>query len=398
MRFRRQPPVYSPVTFPSIWRAAVRAVRPASEPTAALGRWLTREYSAAAAVLFGSGTQALQVALRLALRRVHGSAVGLPAFTCFDVASAAVGVDAHIVLYDLDPATLAPDLDSLARVMERGVRVAVVSPLYGFPVDWEAIESVLAHYGGVGIEDAAQGFQARWRGRSVGSFGPISVLSFGRGKGWTGGVGGALLLRGDASRDDLETLQPEYAGWAAELRVVVLLLAQWALGRPGWYAIPAAIPWLELGETIYRDPTSPRAATRAAAACLERSRDAAEQEAAVRRANGLALLHALRRGSDAVTIKPLPGAAASFLRLPVRLSRGLAGFSEPARARRLGILRAYPSVLAELPQVSARMDGAGGRWPGAADLARTLFTAPTHSRLSTSEYQEMVGLLLGYRG
>src|SRR2546425_404580 len=105
-----------------------------------------------------------------------------------------------------------------------------------------------------------------------------------------------------------------------------------------------------------------------------------------------------RRGSGAVTIKPLPGAAASFLRLPVRLSRGLAGFSEPARARRLGILRAYPSVLAELPQVSARMDGAGGRWPGAADLARTLFTAPTHSRLSTSEYQEMVGLLLGYRG
>ena len=29
------------------------------------------------------------------------------------------------------------------------------------------------------------------------------------------------------------------------------LLGQWSFGRPGAYWIPAAMPWLRLGETIY---------------------------------------------------------------------------------------------------------------------------------------------------
>ena len=42
-------------------------------------------------------------------------------------------------------------------------------------------------------EDAAQEAGATLHGRRLGSFGDLSVLSFGRGKGVTGGGGGALL-------------------------------------------------------------------------------------------------------------------------------------------------------------------------------------------------------------
>jgi hypothetical protein len=82
-------------------------------------------------------------------------------------------------------------LQSLERLLQRGARVVVVASLYGFPVDWDAVAGVLAPYGAIAIEDAAQGDHAAWRGRPLGSVGPISVLSFGRGKGWTGGGGGA---------------------------------------------------------------------------------------------------------------------------------------------------------------------------------------------------------------
>jgi len=254
---RQQLPVHSPITLQSIWKAAEEAILTGSDAQNDLRVLLAQEYAAEQTLLFGSGTQALQVAICLALRETGDSPVALPAFSCFDVGAAAVGARAQIRLYDLDPNTLGPDLDSLARVLDRGTRVVVVAPLYGFPVDWASMDGVLALHDAVAIEDAAQGYQARWRGRPLGTLGPMSVLSFGRGKGWTGGAGGALLLRGTGARD-VARLSLDRRGLLDELRVLGMLTAQWLFGRPEIYWLPTAVPWLGLGETIYRDPTPPR--------------------------------------------------------------------------------------------------------------------------------------------
>src|SRR5437899_1804453 len=82
--------------------------------------------------------------------------VALPAYTCYDVATAAVAVDARIALYDVDPATLAPDMASLTATLAEGARIVVVAPLYGVPVDWDAIEQCVRTFGAVAVEDAAQ--------------------------------------------------------------------------------------------------------------------------------------------------------------------------------------------------------------------------------------------------
>jgi perosamine synthetase len=391
---RRQPPVYSPVTLAGLWEALRPHVRVQPDPRDGLAELLARAYSADQALLFGTGTQALQVALEVALRRTRGSVVALPAFTCFDVAAAAVGAGARIELYDLDPATLSPDVDSLNRALARGARVAVIAPLYGFPVDWDAVETSLARHGALGVEDAAQGSQAKWRGRVVGSLGSISVLSFGRGKGWSGAAGGALLLRGSAARWGVERRSGGHSGQSAELRVLARLLGQWALGRPGVYGIPAALPWLRLGETVYRDPQPPRAMAWAAAACVAALRGPAEREATARRANGSALVAALESRAPGLLIRPLPGAEPAYLRLPVRLARGLASLgSPPQRARSLGVLPSYPSPLAAVPEVRARLRTACERFAGAEALSRELFTVPTHSLVTEAERQEMLRLL-----
>src|SRR5262249_36974288 len=151
---------------------------------------LRSRYDARVVHLTSSGTSALQVAIRLARVRAGDGPVALPAYGCYDIASAAVGADLPIALYDVDPATLSPDLDSLSAVLAGGARIVVVAPVAGMPVDWSGVEQCAGAFGAFLVEDAAQGHGAFLRGRPVGSLGPLSVLSFGRGKGWTGGAGG----------------------------------------------------------------------------------------------------------------------------------------------------------------------------------------------------------------
>src|SRR5439155_883687 len=142
--------------------------RPAFRVASAVWRQLTLALRAAAATLGGG----------------EPPVVALPAYACYDVATAAVAVNARIALYDVHPATLAPDLASLTATLAEGARIVVVAPLYGMPVDWDAIEQCVAAFGALAIEDAAQGHGASWRGRPLGSLGRLSVLSFSRGKGW----------------------------------------------------------------------------------------------------------------------------------------------------------------------------------------------------------------------
>ena len=87
--------------------AAKSVARLARFPRSDLVAVLKREFQADEVVLCGSGTQALQLGLVVASKTV-GSAgpVALPAYTCFDVATAALGAEARIHLYDIDPTTL----------------------------------------------------------------------------------------------------------------------------------------------------------------------------------------------------------------------------------------------------------------------------------------------------
>ena len=391
---RRQLPVSSPLSLPVIWSAVVQATRLTPDPRKALATLLAEEFSAESVVLCGSGTEALQLALRAAKQLLDEPprTVALPAFTCYDVGAAAVGAGARIALYDLDPATLAPDFDSLRAVLKQGARVVVVSPLYGVPIDWDALERIVAPFGAVAIEDAAQGHGATWRQRPLGSLGKISVLSFGRGKGWTGIRGGALLLR-SGWQNASAAEQRSGSGVGSDLKVVIAAVAQWALGRPGLYALPAAIPWLELGETVYRDPSPVSPLTRAAAAMVLKSRSAALREAERRRLNAAAFLADLRSSPHIGTVDVNEGGQAGYLRLPLRLSSGLSSLPDPARAIRLGLAPSYPTTLAEVQEVKALMSESEGRWPGGEELSRDLVTLPSHSRLKGRERAQVLRLL-----
>lgn len=389
---RRQPPVYSPVSWGDVAGAARACLFSRSDPRDHLADALRRRYGAHVALLTGSGTQALQLALEVSRAAVGEPApiVALPSFSCFDVASAAVGAGVRVTFYDIDPATLGPDLDSLRHALCRvRASIVVISPLYGVPVDWDVVESLAAECGALVIEDAAQGFGASWRERPLGSFGPLSVLSFGRGKGWTGGSGGALLLSWRPPRSPVL----KNTGPVAEVRVALQALGQAVLGHPGAYALPAALPWLGLGTTRYRPPRVPCGMTRAGAALLLASQGAAEVEAAVRRAAGNTLRAWAEAVNHAGNITPLADATPGYLRFPLRMAGGIRGLSSPVSAGRVGVAASYPAPLPSLPALRALCVGEPTRCPGATELAQELVTLPTHSLLSREDWHPLLGLL-----
>ncbi len=396
-RWRRLPPAYSPVPPGAIRRALAGAQR-GDAVCAELAGALAETYHAPTVALLDSGTHALQLAIGIA-SGLAGAArgVAIPAYTCFDVATAAVAGGSPVMPYDVDPNTLEPDLDSLAAALRAGAGVVVVAPLFGAGVAWDEITAAATRTGAVVVEDAAQGHGSAWRGTAAGGHAALSVLSFGRGKGWTGAGGGALLLRGAAAQAfDASFAVAHVRG--SSVAAVGRAVAMRAMIHPSRFAITAAIPWLRVGETWYRNPDAPRRMAPATAALLLASRAAADVEAAARRLAAADYRRCLVAIPAVIPLLPVAHAQPGYLRFAIRLRRGVAGFGDPARAHGLGIAPGYPATLSELPALRARLAPASraGRFAGAETLVRELVTLPTHSLVTPAERRTIIGLLERY--
>jgi perosamine synthetase len=383
MRLRQQLPAYSPFAL----RHLLHAARANGDVAADVRRLLLSEYAADDVLICGSGTQALQLALQLAQQEMASPVVALPGYGCYDLASAAIGARSRVCLYDLDPATLGPDMDSVHAAIAAGARTIVAAPLYGVPVDWAALSSLAEREGCLLIEDAAQGHGAFWKGLPLGALGTFSVISFGRGKGWTCGGGGALLLRGRSIPPDLAL---ERGGNA--LRRTAMLLAQWALGRPSIYGIPAGMPALGLGQTVYHEPRAPQHAPGRALALLMATHGSALAEAAQRRHNA-ATLQSIARVAGLATFEGPPESTPGYIRFPVRIGADAQTLAASQNARSLGVAAGYPTTLADLQVLADHLATQRPQVPGADTLVHSLITLPTHSRVTCSDMERLQHLL-----
>jgi len=87
-----------------------------------------------------------------------------------------------VLLYDVDPRTLAPDLAQLEATMREGAAAVVVAHFYGCPVDLADINRAAATHGTVVIEDAAQALGGTVRDRQPGVKAPLRSSASGAAK------------------------------------------------------------------------------------------------------------------------------------------------------------------------------------------------------------------------
>ncbi len=375
-------------------RGAVRASSPAPA-RAELIEYLKRRFACEDVILTGSGTQALQLALKRAgTTEAAALPVAMPAFACYDLVSAAVGSRAPVVFYDVDPVTLAPDPDSLSEAIASGVRAVIAANLMGHPIDWGSVAALCRSAGVALIEDAAQGLGSSWRGAAAGSFGDFVVLSFGRGKGWTGGCGGALLVR--RVEAGVESFAPVPPDLGTSVRAGCASVAQWAIGRPWVYWLPASLPFLGLGETHYRAPVAEQGIPAFAAAAVYALRDLAQRASIERATRGAAyasLWENARAPAAFEPCRPLEGGSSSYLRFPLLARTPRIAEDVAWAGRALGIARSYPIPLPELPQAAPWLAGAQRVPPGARELATRLLTVPTHHFVTEADVGRVADFL-----
>lgn len=392
----RQLPARSPIpgaAFPSLLRALVQGddARPQLQAT------LETEFGAHAVILCASGTHALQIALLAIKQKYQGRTILLPAYTCYEVATAAIGAGVPVTLYDINPDTLEPDWDVLRTAARQGAAAVLVAPLFGMPLDWAAARSICDDAGTILIEDAAQAHGSTWQERAVGSLGDLSILSFGRGKGWTGGGGGALLWRGAIGKEVMSATDAarHTVGSAREAKSWAAAAAQWLLARPRIYGLPASLPILGLGETIYHPPTPPRGMSRTAAALLIASKAAADADVSHRRGNAKEYARSITAATDAVTsvIGGRADANSGALRFPLR-RRGGWGRLHLTAAPSLGAAPGYPTSLQQLPALRPSVTNASDVCPGAELLASELVTLPTHGGVTMQERRNLIEIVM----
>jgi hypothetical protein len=339
---------------------------------------LRSRYGSVDALLTDSGTSALILALRRVLP--PGGTVAYPAYACIDLTTAALGANVHVRLYDIDPATLSPDLDSLRATIRRGVDAIVVAHLYGYPADMIGVRKLAAEQGIPVIEDAAQGAAGTLCGEPLGSLGDVAILSFGRGKGTTGGSGGAILVRTPALADWTSSVRSDLRAGSRAGVELLSLAAQRMLSHPYLYALPASIPGLKLGEMVYHPPREPRAMSAASVAILRWTLGLEAREVSHRRARAKDLLSRMGKIEGVKAVRSIPGGESGFLRAALI---DTAGTREPRID--LGALRGYPMTLDQHPQLQPLLLAGERAEKGSQFLRDHLFTAPTHSHVGQSD-------------
>jgi dTDP-4-amino-4,6-dideoxygalactose transaminase len=142
---------------------------------------------------FNSGTSALHVAMLLLNVGPGDEVITTPA--TFVATSWAISyVGAKPVYVDTDDATFNLDPKLIERAITPRTRAVMPVHLYGHPFDLDAVLAVCRKHNLPLVEDAAQAHGAKYRGKTIGTFGALAGFSFYPGKNLGAcGEGGALV-------------------------------------------------------------------------------------------------------------------------------------------------------------------------------------------------------------
>lgn len=124
-----------------------------------------------------NGTDALQIA-QMALGIGPGDEVITPGFTYIATAETVALLGAKPVYVDVDPRTYNLDPQLLEAAITPRTKAIIPVSLYGQCADFDAINAIAAKHGIAVIEDAAQSFGARYKGKRSCNLTSISCTSF----------------------------------------------------------------------------------------------------------------------------------------------------------------------------------------------------------------------------
>ena len=168
--------------------------------------WIREKLGSKYSLLTTSCTHALEMAAYLSDIQ-PGDEVIMPSYTFVSTADAFVLRGAKIVFVDIQPDTM----NINEKLIEDAVteKTKAIAPVHyaGVACEMDTIMAIAKKYGLKVVEDAAQGVNAYYKGRALGTIGDFGCFSFHETKNYTMGEGGALLFQEDQYLERAEILR-----------------------------------------------------------------------------------------------------------------------------------------------------------------------------------------------
>ena len=155
--------------------------------------WICDTFGATKALLTHSCTAALEMAAILA-DISPGDEVILPAYTFVSTANAFVLRGAIPIWCDIRPDTLNIDETRIESLITPRTKAIIPVHYAGVSCEMDTIMEIAARHNLLVIEDAAQGVNATYKGRFLGTIGHLGCYSFHETKNLISGEGGALVI------------------------------------------------------------------------------------------------------------------------------------------------------------------------------------------------------------
>jgi perosamine synthetase len=390
--FRTLPPTAAPIQFQDLLSGVFSTFADHGAGSKLKGQ-IQEFFKVKYVFLVSSGKAALYLSLRAMQQSSKRREIIIPAYSSFCLASAVARTGLPVKLCDIDPDTLDFDLAKLkSMVTERTLAVIPVHN-YGLVCNMREIQGMVLEKGAYVVENAAQAAGARVENRKAGTIGHIGILSLGRGKNVCALGGGVILTDREPLAlviDELLDLYPQEHSFP-ECSSILTGIALSLFLHPERYAVPARLPFLNLGASVF-DPDFRIARLsnvnaevgRRAFLCLDRY-----NEIRIRNAR---LLNDNLCDNESLRIpkSDVPGQSV-YLRFPIVFPR-----KEVRRRvfwilnrRRLGASRSYPVPLNEIPGFRMYLC-AEDDYPGAKFVADRILTLPTHPYVTEYDIQKMV--------
>lgn len=163
------------------------------EFTKKCSNWMEKKFNSNKILLTTSGTSALEMAAIL-LDIKDGDEVIMPSYTFVSTANAFVMVGAKVVFVDINPKTMNIDENEIEKAITPKTKAIVVVHYAGISPDMDEIMKIAKEHNLKVVEDAAQGFMAKYKEKYLGTIGDLGCYSFHETKNYSMGEGGAISI------------------------------------------------------------------------------------------------------------------------------------------------------------------------------------------------------------
>ena len=168
--------------------------------------WMSGTFHVNHCLLTTSCTHALEMAAYLSDIQ-PGDEVIMPAYTFVSTADAFVLRGAKIVFVDIRPDTMNIDETLIEDAITEKTKAIVPVHYAGVACAMDEILAIAKKHNLLIVEDAAQGVNAWYKGKALGTIGDFGCYSFHETKNYTMGEGGALLFNDSKYREKAEILR-----------------------------------------------------------------------------------------------------------------------------------------------------------------------------------------------